>query len=85
MNGADDEVCVSDTHLILTVRRGVWCRWTCEAGGDSVPKENKESRRLTHATGAVLRATNLPARRQQSADAWVGGQKSKREQEPGRR
>ena len=38
MNGVNEEVGASDTHLMLTVRRGAWRRWTVEVGGGSVPK-----------------------------------------------
>ena len=58
INGVDEEVGASDTHLILTARRGVWCRWTVKVGGGSVPKEdNKQPRRLTHGGSVACNET----------------------------
>ena len=84
MNGGGEEVGASDTHLILTARRGVWCRWTVEVGGGSVPKEkNKQPRCWTHGGGVACDET---ACAQATERRRVGrGTKSKREQEPRQR
>ena len=59
MNRVGDEVGAFDTHLILTARRGGWCRWTVEVGGRSVPdKESKEPRRATHWGGVTGRSVD---------------------------
>ena len=54
MNVVDDEVGASNTHLSVAARRGAWCRWTCEVGGGSVPKEeSKEPCRSNHGGGVT--------------------------------
>ena len=59
MNRAGDEVGAVDTHLILTARRGGWCRWTVEVGSGSVSdKEGKEPRRATHWGGVTRRSVD---------------------------
>ena len=59
MNRADDEVGAFDTHLILTTRRGGWCRWTVQVGSGSVAdEEGMEPRRATHWGGVTGRSVD---------------------------
>ena len=81
MNRADDEVGAFNTHLILTARRGGWCRWTVQVGSGSVAdEEGMEPRRATHWGGVTGRSVDdakggdarRAAREQECAAAIAG-------------